>query len=131
MPIVVDGSALAEVVLRTERAAAVEALFEGEALVAPDVVGAEVLSVVRGMLLRGLVDTETADRAVRNLALAPVRRMTTEPLVAAIWSTRRNVTPYDATYVTLARLLDAPLLTLDRRLARAPGLGVRLLTVEP
>jgi predicted nucleic acid-binding protein len=38
VPVVVDCSALAEVVLRSERAAAVEALFEGESLVAPDLI---------------------------------------------------------------------------------------------
>lgn len=48
MPIVVDGSALAEVVLRSERAAGVEALFADEVLVAPDPIGAEILSVVGG-----------------------------------------------------------------------------------
>jgi len=29
--------------------------------------------------------------------------------------------PPDACYVALAELLDAPLITLDRRLAQAPG----------
>lgn len=127
MPIVVDGSALAEVVLRTERAAGVEALFADEVLVAPDLVGTEVLSVVRGMLMRRLIDQEQADRAVENLAAAPVRRMTTEFLTRDMWAMRGNVTPFDGGYVVLARALDAPLITLDPRLARAPGLGVRLL----
>jgi hypothetical protein len=40
-----------------------------------------------------------------------------------------NLTPYDACYVTLARNLGCPLVTGDRRLARAPGLGVPLITV--
>lgn len=127
-PVVIDGSALAEVVLRSERAAAVEAQFEGDDLFAPDIVNAEVLSVVRGLLLRGLIDHETAERAVTNLAAAPVRRMTTGGLVAEIWSLHRNVTPYDACYVALARRLGAPLLTLDRRLARAPKLGIDVRT---
>lgn len=130
MPIVVDGSALAEVVLRSERAAGIEALFGDEVLVAPDLVGAEVLSVVRGMLMRRLIDKEQADRAVENLAAAPVRRMTTEFVARDMWSLRSNVTPYDAGYVVLARALDAPLITLDARLARAPRLGVRLLVPD-
>jgi len=125
VPIVVDGSALAEVVLRSPRAADIEVLFGDEVLVAPDLVGAEVLSVVRGMLMRRLIDQEQADRAVENLATAPVRRMTTELLTRDMWSMRSNETPYDAGYVALARALDAPLITLDARLVRAPG--VRLL----
>lgn len=31
------------------------------------------------------------------------------------------MTAYDATYVALAEVLDAPLVALDRRLARASG----------
>jgi len=30
---------------------------------------------------------------------------------------------HDATYVALAESLDVPLLTLDQRIARAPGIG--------
>lgn len=128
MPVVIDASALAEVVLRSQRAASVEAMFEGQDLVAPDLVGAEVLSTIRSMLMRAFVDLDTARRAVGNLAGAPVRRMTTGPLVAEIWSMHQNLTSYDATYVALARLLGAPLLTLDQRLVRAPRLGVEVLT---
>ena len=38
-----------------------------------------------------------------------------------IWELRENVTAYDAAYVAFAEALDAPLITLDRRLAQAPG----------
>ena len=38
----------------------------------------------------------------------------------------RNVTAYDAFYVAAASALDAPLLTADGRLARAPGLGITI-----
>lgn len=128
MPVVVDCSALAEVVLRSERATAVEALLGDEILVAPDLIGAEVLSVVRRALFRGLIDRATADRAVEFLVSAPVRRMTTEPLVPSMWAMHANVTPYDACYVALARALAAPLVTLDERLTRAPDLGIELRT---
>jgi len=36
------------------------------------------------------------------------------------WQLRTNLTPYDASYVALAELLGVALLTVDRRLARAP-----------
>ena len=42
-------------------------------------------------------------------------------LLERIWSLRDNLTAYDAAYVALAETLDAPLVTLDARLARAPG----------
>jgi predicted nucleic acid-binding protein len=42
-------------------------------------------------------------------------------LLARCWELRDNLTIYDATYVALAEALDAPLVTADTRVARAPG----------
>ncbi|MEW6253608.1 MAG: type II toxin-antitoxin system VapC family toxin [Planctomycetota bacterium] len=42
-------------------------------------------------------------------------------LVDRMWALRRKLTAYDAAYIALAEALNAPLLTCDRRLARAPG----------
>jgi predicted nucleic acid-binding protein len=36
-----------------------------------------------------------------------------------VWVLRHNITPYDALYVALAEELELPLITADRRLARA------------
>lgn len=126
MPVVIDASALAEVVGRTDRAPAVEAAFAGQDLIAPDLLNAEVLSVLRGWTTRGLLDPDAAGRAMRNLAAAPVRRFSTAPFIAEMWSLRHDVTPYDAAYVVLARRTGCALLTLDERLRRAPGLSVEL-----
>jgi predicted nucleic acid-binding protein len=127
--IVIDASALAEVVARSERAGQVEELFDGQLLIAPDLINSEVLSVLRGWLARSLIDLPSAARAVRNLTTAPIRRFTTSSLIDEMWSTRHNLTPYDAAYVVLARQSDAALLTLDERLMRAPALGIPLLTI--
>jgi predicted nucleic acid-binding protein len=124
--VVIDASALAEVVARSPRAPAVEAAFAGEDLVAPDLIGAEVLSVLRGWLLRSMIDEPAAGRAVTNLVTAPVRRYVTSGLERDIWAMRQNVSAYDATYVALARVVGCPLLTLDRRLAAAPQLGIEV-----
>ncbi len=45
------------------------------------------------------------------------------PFAERIWELRRNLTPYDAAYVALAEALDCLLLTADRRLKRAAGVG--------
>jgi len=42
------------------------------------------------------------------------------------WQLRDNVRGYDALYVALAEALDATLVTLDRRLSTAPGIGCRV-----
>ncbi|MGH6897644.1 MAG: PIN domain-containing protein [Geminicoccaceae bacterium] len=39
---------------------------------------------------------------------------------------RDNATIYDALYLALAEVLEAPLLTRDRRLARVPGVAARV-----
>jgi predicted nucleic acid-binding protein len=49
-------------------------------------------------------------------------------LASRAWELRDTVTYYDASYVALAELLDAPLVTLDRRLAQAPGPRCAFLT---
>jgi predicted nucleic acid-binding protein len=40
---------------------------------------------------------------------------------ARAWELRHTVRGWDAMYVTLAELVDATVLTMDRRLARAVG----------
>ena len=47
-------------------------------------------------------------------------------LLLRIWALRENLTSYDAAYVALAEGLKAPLLTLDKRLASAPGHRARI-----
>ena len=44
-----------------------------------------------------------------------------DALAERAWELRDDLTIYDATYVALAELLRTTLLTLDVRLARAPG----------
>ena len=70
-----------------------------------------------------------ASALVEDLLDAPLRRFPTLELLATAWTLRATVTSYDACYVALARELDCPMVTADRKLSRAPNLGVPLLTV--
>jgi hypothetical protein len=53
-----------------------------------------------------------------------------EPLAPRAWELRQNLSIYDATYVALAELTDATLITLDRRIAGAPGPRCAIATPE-
>ncbi|MGI8729074.1 MAG: type II toxin-antitoxin system VapC family toxin, partial [Solirubrobacteraceae bacterium] len=51
-----------------------------------------------------------------------------EVLASRAWQLRRNLSVYDASYVALAEIADAALVTLDRGIAGAPGLVCEVLT---
>jgi predicted nucleic acid-binding protein len=129
MPVVIDASALVDLVVQSERAPAVAQAVGSTDMVAPDVVNPEVLSILRRLERTGELAAREAVQAVEDLMDAPVRRFSTLPLLAEAWSLRANVSAADACYVALARILRCPLVTADRKLSRAPGLGVPLITV--
>ena len=129
MPVVIDASALFELVIQSDRAPAVVQAVGATDMVAPDVVNPEVLSILRRLERTGSLPAREAVQAVDDLMDAPVRRFSTLPLLAEAWTVRANVSAADACYVVLARILRCPLVTADRKLSRAPGLGVPLITV--
>ena len=126
--IVVDASAMLEVLLRTPAAPAIEErLFEGgETLHAPHLIDLEVVQVLRRYAAAGEISAERAREALDDLAAFRLRRWAHEPLTLRIWDLRQNLTAYDAAYVALAEALGAPLLTRDRPLASAPGIRARV-----
>jgi predicted nucleic acid-binding protein len=129
MPVVIDSSALVDLVAQTARAPAVAQAVGTTDMVAPDVVNPEVLSALMRMERIGELAPRRAVQAVDDLMDAPVRRFSTTPLLAEAWTLRANVSAADACYVVLARILRCPLVTADRKLSRAPDLGVPLIMV--
>lgn len=126
--IVVDASALLELILRTPSAPAIETrLFaSGETLHAPHLIDVEAAQVLRRYAANGDIDPVRGREALADLADVPLNRYPHHMLLPRIWDLRPNLTAYDATYVALAEALDAPLLTCDRRIARAPGHSARI-----
>jgi predicted nucleic acid-binding protein len=129
--IVIDASAVLEVLLRTPAAGLIEArLFEsGETLHAPHLIDVEVAQVLRRYAMTGEADSERCRTALTDLLDLPVTRYPHDFLLSRIWELRSNLTAYDAAYVALAEALDAPLLTRDQRLANAPGHLARIESV--
>lgn len=128
-PIVIDASALVELLLQTRIGAMVDQTVGEAELIAPDVVNPEVLQSLRGLERGGKLTRTRASEAVGRLTRAPITRVPTVGLMREAWSVRSNLSAYDACYVALARAFDCPLLTIDKPLTRAPDLGIALIVI--
>jgi predicted nucleic acid-binding protein len=87
----------------------------------PHLFDVEVLHVLRGHALRGVLSLARARLALGRLSAMRLIRYPHTPFAGRIWELRDSITAYDAAYVALAEALDAPLVTTDGRLTRAPG----------
>lgn len=121
--VVLDASVVVSLLVNDEpRAGRIRARLKGEeSFHAPHLLDVEVLSALRQLAHRQEI---TASQANLALTLLPQVRLTLYPHLAfreRIWALRYAMTAYDAAYVALAEALNAPLLTLDGKLAKAPG----------
>lgn len=107
VPVVIDASALVELLLQREKAPAVVQAVGDSQMVAPDVINPEILWALRRRERNGNLEVDRARQAVEDLLDAPVRRFPTLELLPTVWKLRANVTSYDACYVALARELAA------------------------
>ena len=94
----------------------------GADLAAPSLVGFETANIVRRHELAGLISPDQAAQAHTDLLDLAIEHWPLELLAARAWQLRLNLSIYDASYVALAELLGATLVTLDRRIGRAPGM---------
>lgn len=126
--IVLDASAILEVLLQTAAGASVTERFlaPDSTLHVPHLMDVEVAQVLRRFVARSEIAPERARQALEDLADLPLQRYAHDILLPRVWELRQNLTAYDAVYVALAEVLDAPLLTRDARILRAPGHGARV-----
>ncbi|MGL5824499.1 MAG: type II toxin-antitoxin system VapC family toxin [Nocardioides sp.] len=122
--IVPDASVVVAALLSTGGAGALarERLRQDPELHVPHLLDVEVTAALRRRVRLGLTDANTAAEVLGDLVGLAAMRWDHEPLLRRVWELRENVTAYDACYVALAEILDAPLVTSDIRLAHAPGL---------
>ena len=120
--IVVDASIVVAALLVDGKAgdAAREAL-RSDAAHAPHLLDVEVTSAVRRWVLAGRLTVEEARSSIRDLGDLAITRHGHEPVLDRVLELRDAVSAYDGTYLALAELLGAPMITGDRRLSRAPG----------
>ena len=98
-----------------------EGIVGSDALAAPHLLPVEVANVLRRASMAGDISADSASLAHADLLRLRVDLFGYEPFAERVWALRDTLTAYDGWYVALAETLDAPLATLDRRLARSPG----------
>ena len=129
MTIVVDASVILALLLNEDADGDwVTRTLQSQQLVAPHHMSVEVVSALRRGVASGRVGPATGRLALAELLTIRVDLAPFAPFASRVWELRDAVSAYDAWYVAVAKLLDAPLVTLDRRLASAPGPRCRFVT---
>lgn len=102
-----------------------------EDLAAPHLLDSEVTDALRRLVLHGHLTDEQGSAALEGFTRLALIRYPADWLRARMWALRHNLSAYDATYVALAEMIGATcLLTIDARLAAAPGLRCRIEFLE-
>jgi predicted nucleic acid-binding protein len=116
--IVVDASAVLEILSRTAKGLELEAALLNGDLHAPHVIDLEVLNAVRRWERNGVIGGSEASDIIEVFLAMDISRYSHKLLLDAIWATRYSLTAYDAAYLVLAKALDAELVTMDSGLQK-------------
>ncbi|UNX54565.1 type II toxin-antitoxin system VapC family toxin [Georgenia sp. TF02-10] len=100
--------------------------LSGSNLAVPSLLPYEVANVLRRRRRAGLLSDTEARLAFDAASSLPVETWPFDAVAERVWALGTNLSAYDASYVALAELLDAVLVTADRRIAAAPGLRCRV-----
>ncbi|WP_282778454.1 type II toxin-antitoxin system VapC family toxin [Nocardia sp. CC201C] len=100
--------------------AARAAMLADDGWIAPAHMPLEVLRTVRKAVLGDRLSTKDVDAAFGALTAMQIEYVGTDlALLQAVWAMRHNVSVYDAAYLAVAAVHEAPLVTFDARLAKA------------
>lgn len=125
--IVVDTSALIDAVLaHPPKPGLMARLSDDGELHAPHLIDVEILHALRRLALTRAVHEPRLEDARADIDDITLTRYPLGPLAERVWGLRHRLTAYDAVFVALAEALEAPLVTCDRRLARAGGHHARV-----
>jgi predicted nucleic acid-binding protein len=97
-------------------------------ITAPTLVAYETANVIRRHELSGQVSPDQAAQAHSDLLDLTIELWPYDILASRAWELRQSLSIYDATYVALAETTDLTLVTLDKRLAKAPGTRCQIAT---
>ena len=121
MTIVLDASIVVAVLTDGRGGAWARTRMRSQAMLAPHLMPVEVAQGLRRLVASGEIEEADARRGLQALVEWPVTLVDFAPFAARVWELRDTVSSYDAWYVAVAEAVVAPLVTLDARLARAPG----------
>lgn len=125
MLLVVDAS----VIIQVSLAGGALGPLEGHELIAPSLLASEVTSVLLELAHRDEVPSDHARTAVLRLKSLPIHYERPDSLPERAWDLARSLgwaKTYDAEYLALALMHDAPLFTIDERMRRGAGHVVRM-----
>ncbi len=94
----------------------------GESVHAPHLPDVGMLHALRGPVLRGDVSRAKSEEIRAGFDSLRWSRYSQVASLNRIWELKDHLSAYDAAYVALAETPDAPLVAMDARLARAPGI---------
>ncbi|WP_204803349.1 type II toxin-antitoxin system VapC family toxin [Mycobacterium riyadhense] len=109
------------------------AMIADDDWIAPAHMPLEVLRTLRKAARGNRLTVDDAESAFQALIAMQIEYVGTDVvLLQTVWAMRHNISVYDAAYLAVAAMHDAPLVTFDARLAQAatrtkPEIRVRLL----
>lgn len=122
MIVVADASVLvASLVDQGDAGFWAESWIASGSVIGPELLPAEVINVLMWLERTWEISAAEAATAHGDLLHLPLRLFPFAPLARRAWALRNNLSSYDAWYVALAEASNCPLVTMDTRLARAPG----------
>ena len=125
---VCDASAIVSLLVQDEIGEWLANELDGIAIHTPDLAMFEAANILRRQEMFGALTIDHAALAFTDLLQLPLELFPFESLADRVWELRHNLTAYDASYVALAELTESPLVTLDRRIAGAPGVRCPIVT---
>ncbi len=106
-----------------------KAMAKADIVSAPELIDVELLSALRRLERLGAITAAKAGGIIDDFMQMPLARFSTHDLIEEIWDLRHNFSAYDASYVALAHLLKAPLLTRDAKLQRAASKLIKIVLI--
>lgn len=131
MNMVIDTSAIIASVLRGPERDLLAKAASGHALIAPDFIRWEVCNTFSVMVRQKAIDAREARTTMEILDNIPLRYVDVDMASVLTIASRLKGVAADAFFLETALRYNAPLLTLDRSLARAAGsLGIEVVRLE-